>query len=79
MDMFFKERKFLDIPENISDQTRITETTDTAFFDQEQPKKRAKTKKNTRTSYQKYRLYTGKIKTQHLYQHQKCIFETTLL
>jgi hypothetical protein len=51
---FFKERKSPDIPENISDQKRITETTYTAFLDQQQPKKRAKTKKDTRTSYQKY-------------------------
>ena len=51
---FFKERKSPDIPENISDHKRNTETTDSAFLDQEQPKKRAKTKKDTRTSYQKY-------------------------
>ena len=57
---FFKERKSPDIPENISNHKRNTETTDSAFLDQEQPKKRAKTKKDTRTSYQKYRLYTGK-------------------
>ena len=44
---FFKEIKSPDIPENISDQKRITETTDTAFLDQEQPM-------DTRTSYQKY-------------------------
>jgi hypothetical protein len=50
----FKERKSPYIPENIPDQKRITETTDIAFFDQEQPKKRAKTKKDTCTSYQKY-------------------------
>jgi hypothetical protein len=49
---FFKERKSSDIPENFSDQKCITETTDTAFLDQEQPKKSAKTKKDTRTSYQ---------------------------
>ena len=55
MDMFFfKERKSPDIPENISDHKCNTETTDSAFLDQEQPKKRAKTKKDTRTSYQKY-------------------------
>ena len=70
---FFKERKSPDIPENISDHKRNTETTDSAFLDQEQPKKRAKTKKDTRTSYQKY-LTVAKIKTQHLYQHQKCCY-----
>lgn len=52
--VFFKERKSPDIPENISNHKRNTETTDSAFLDQEQPKKRAKTKKDTRTSYQKY-------------------------
>ena len=51
---FFKERKSPDIPENISDHKRITEATNTAFLHQEQPKKQAQTKKNTRTSYQKY-------------------------
>ena len=63
MDMFFKERKSPDIPENISDQKRITETTDTAFLDQKQPKKWAKTKKDTHTSYQKYLATLIKIKT----------------
>ena len=51
MDMFFKERKSPDIPENISNHKHNTETTDSAFLDQEQPEKRAKTKKDTRTSY----------------------------
>ena len=46
---FFKERESPDIPENISDQKRITETTDTDFLDQEQLKKRAKTKKERHT------------------------------
>ena len=56
--MFFKERISPDIPENISNHKRNTETTDSAFLDQEQPKKWAKTKKDTRTSYQN--IYTGK-------------------
>jgi hypothetical protein len=50
MDMFFKERKSPDIPENISDHKRITETTKTAFLDQEQTKKRENTKKDTCTN-----------------------------
>ena len=54
MDKFFKERKSPDIPENISNHKCNTETTDSAFLDQEKQKKRAKTKKDTRTSYQKY-------------------------
>ena len=73
---FFKERKSPDIPENISDHKRNTETTDSAFLDQEQPKKRAKTKKERHT-HQLSKISTlAKIKNQHLYQHQKRIFET---
>jgi hypothetical protein len=56
---FFIERKSPDIPENISDHKRNSETTDSAFLDQEQPKKWAKTKKDTRTPITK-NIYTGK-------------------
>ena len=45
MEFFLKEIKSPDIPENISDQKRITETTDTAFLDKEQPKKQGKHQK----------------------------------
>ena len=55
----FQQRKSPDYPENISNHKRDTETTDSAFLDQEQSKRRAKTKKDTHTPVIK-NIYTGK-------------------
>ena len=52
--------------------------TKTAFLDQEKQKKRAKTKKDTCTSYQNYLHWQKSRPNAHLYHHQKFIFETIL-